>query len=95
VQRLEEERRAAAAQGAPEYFAPWFPWYYSPWRTPELRDDRLTLYADRLPAGVHEYVFFARATTAGSFLVPPPVIEESAFPEVFGRGDVERFTVRP
>jgi uncharacterized protein YfaS (alpha-2-macroglobulin family) len=93
--RLDDERRAAAVARGPAWVAPWFSWYYSPWRAAELRDDRLTLYADRLPAGVHEYIYLARATTPGSFLVPPPVAEEAPFPEVFGRGDAERFTVLP
>ena len=93
---LEEERRAALA-GDEEISAsgPWFPWYWSPWDETAVRDDRYTLFATQLPRGVHEYVYFARATTPGNFFVAPARAEESAFPEVFGRSDSTRFTVTP
>ena len=58
-----------------------------------LRDDRVTLLAARLPQGVHEYVYYARATTPGDFFVAPVHAEETYFPEVFGRSDSSRFTV--
>ena len=58
-----------------------------------LRDDRLVLLADRLPRGVHEYVYYARATTPGDFFVAPAHAEEAFFPEVFGRSDSGRFSV--
>ena len=95
--RLREELRAdqrdALTRSAPSYFAPWLPWYYSPWDHVDLRDDRVTLLAARLPQGVHEYVYYARATTPGDFFVAPTHAEETYFPEVFGRGDSSRFSV--
>jgi uncharacterized protein YfaS (alpha-2-macroglobulin family) len=57
------------------------------------RDDRVTLRAQELPRGVHEYTYYVRATTPGDFFVAPAVAEESFFPEVFGRSDSGRFTV--
>ena len=41
-------------------------------------------------AGVHEYSYYARATTPGRFIVPPAKAEEMYAPETFGRsaGDV-------
>ena len=77
----------------PQYWAPWYRWYYSPWKQVDLRDDRVELRTDTLPAGVHEYIYFARATAPGTFFVAPPHAEEGLFPEVFGRGDSGRFTV--
>ncbi|MFQ5382578.1 MAG: hypothetical protein ACE5EF_13300, partial [Dehalococcoidia bacterium] len=96
VARLEKERtrRADAGGFIPEYWAPWYGWYYSPWRQVDLRDDRAELRTDSLPAGVHEYVYYARATTPGLFFVAPPHAEQGLFPEVFGRGDSSWFTVR-
>ena len=51
----------------------------------EMRDDRVVLFADRLPAGVYEYTYLARATTYGSFVVAPTKAEEMYHPETFGR----------
>jgi len=53
------------------------------------------LSADRVPKGVYEYVYYARATTPGDFFVAPAHAEETYFPEVFGRSDSGRFTVAP
>ena len=92
-EQLNEDRRQARLAGAPADFAPWYRWYYSPWDQVDLRDDRLVLLADRLPRGVHEYVYYARATTPGDFFVAPARAEEAFFPEVFGRSDSGRFTV--
>lgn len=58
---------------------------YSLWVRTELKDDRLLLYADRLPTGVYEYEFFVRATHAGEFALPPTHAEEMETPEIFGR----------
>ena len=91
--QLEQDRRDAYYGSAPRYFAPWYAWYYNPWIHVDIRDDRLTLLATRLPKGVHEYVYYARATTPGDFFVAPAYAEETYFPEVFGRGDSSRFTI--
>jgi uncharacterized protein YfaS (alpha-2-macroglobulin family) len=93
--QLEADRRSAAK--APEllYNAPWLRWYYNPWQQVDLRDDRVTVSARTLPKGVYEFVYYARATTPGEFFVPPVVVEESYFPEVFGRSDSGRFAVLP
>ena len=39
-----------------------------------------------LSAGTYDYSYVARATTPGSFVVPPVRAEEMYFPETFGRG---------
>ncbi len=92
-EQLEADRTEARRGAAPAYYAPWFRWYWSPWDQVDLRDDRLVLLADRLPRGVHEYVYYARATTPGDFFVAPAHAEEAFFPEVFGRSDSGRFSV--
>ncbi|MCY3886388.1 MAG: Ig-like domain-containing protein [Chloroflexi bacterium] len=93
-QRLQAERAESPRGSAPSYYAPWYAWYYSPWDQVDIRDDRVVLLASHLPQGVHEYVYYARATAPGDFFVAPARAEESYFPEVFGRGDSGRFTVQ-
>jgi alpha-2-macroglobulin len=93
VEQLERERVAAYEKGTGTVVAPWYRWYYSPWQQVDLRDDRAVLRTDVLRRGVYEYVYYARATTTGSFFVAPALAGESYFPEVFGRSDSGRFTV--
>ncbi len=91
--QLDAERRQADEKQLGGYMAPWFGWYYSPWQQVEVRDDRVVLMVSRLPAGVYEYTYYARATTPGDFFIAPAHAEESYLPEVFGRSDSGRFTV--
>ncbi|HUF97786.1 MAG TPA: alpha-2-macroglobulin family protein, partial [Ilumatobacter sp.] len=50
-----------------------------------LRDDRVEAFATYLPGGTYEYSYIARATTPGTFVVPPARAEEIYAPETFGR----------
>lgn len=59
----------------------------------ELRDDGVYLYADWMPAGVHTYTWYARATTPGDYAQPAATVEEMYRPEVFGRTEAGRFVV--
>ena len=93
IRQLEADRTSVSHGSAPGYYAPWYGWYYSPWQYVDIRDDRVELQASRLYRGVHQYVYYARATTPGEFIVPPARAEESYFPEVFGRSDSGFFTV--
>ena len=92
-QQLWEEQAEALKGSSGGYCAPWYGWCFSPWDQVDLRDDRLVLQATRLPQGVHEYVYYARATAPGDFFVAPVHAEETYLPEVFGRSDSSRFTV--
>lgn len=49
------------------------------------RDDRAEVFATLLPAGTYDYSYIAKATTPGSFVVPPSRAEEIYAPETFGR----------
>ncbi|MEZ4380748.1 MAG: MG2 domain-containing protein [Nannocystaceae bacterium] len=60
----------------------WYPWWR--WDHTELRDDRLLLFADRLPAGIYTYSYLAKATTIGEFQLPPVHAEGMYTPERFG-----------
>jgi uncharacterized protein YfaS (alpha-2-macroglobulin family) len=73
--------------------SPWVGAFYSPFNHVERRDDRVALFADILPPGVHTSSFLARATTPGDYVLAPARAEEMYTPEVFGRSDGGRFVV--
>jgi uncharacterized protein YfaS (alpha-2-macroglobulin family) len=52
----------------------------------EMHDDRVLLFADSLPAGVHTHRYLARAVSFGRFLMPGAMAAQMYAPEVFGRG---------
>lgn len=60
-------------------------WGWSWYEHQNLRDDRAEAFTDYLWAGSWEYSYLARATTPGTFVVPPTTAEEIFSPEVFGR----------
>ncbi|HSO13191.1 MAG TPA: alpha-2-macroglobulin family protein, partial [Anaerolineales bacterium] len=70
----------------------WGWWYFS---HIELRDEKVVLSADYLPAGTYVYTYLARASTAGIFKVIPPTASEFYFPDVGGRGAGSVFEVKP
>jgi uncharacterized protein YfaS (alpha-2-macroglobulin family) len=67
--------------------------FWSPFNHTEKRDDRVVLFADHLPPGVHVASFVARATTPGEYLMKPAHAEEMYDPEVFGRSTGGTFKV--
>ncbi|MFO0664057.1 MAG: alpha-2-macroglobulin family protein [Polyangiaceae bacterium] len=71
----------------------WFWWSRTWYEHQNMRDERVEAFASLLWDGVHEYVYVARATTLGTFVVAPPKAEEMYSPEVFGRGAGDRVTV--
>lgn len=69
------------------------PYFWTPFNHVEVRDDRVLLFADWLPAGSHAFTLAVRATTPGRFLMAPARAEEMYSPEVFGRSDAGEFDV--
>ncbi len=69
----------------------WYPWWT--FDHSDLRDDRMLLFADMLPAGVYTYAYTARATTIGDFLLPPVKAEAMYEPERFGHSSSSRVKV--
>jgi uncharacterized protein YfaS (alpha-2-macroglobulin family) len=67
-------------------------WYFT---HTELRDEKVVLSSDYLPAGTYVYTYLARASTAGTFNVIPPTASEFYFPDVGGRGAGSTFVVKP
>ncbi len=70
----------------------WGWWFFT---HTELRDEKVVLSADYLPAGTYVYTYLARASTAGTFKVIPPTASEFYFPDVGGRGAGSEFVVKP
>jgi uncharacterized protein YfaS (alpha-2-macroglobulin family) len=80
-------------EGEGDYSNMWANSFWSPFNFVETRDDRVVLFADRLPPGVHVTSFVARATTPGEYVLKAAQAEEMYTPEVFGRSDGGKFTV--
>jgi alpha-2-macroglobulin len=59
----------------------------------EIRDDRVSYFTERLSDGVEVMEFLARATTAGTFVVPSANAEEMYQPEVMARTALRSFKV--
>jgi uncharacterized protein YfaS (alpha-2-macroglobulin family) len=65
-------------------------WY---WSHRELHDERVTFFANYLPAGSHDIGYLARATRAGTFVRPAMRAEAMYDPDVLGVGTAERMVV--
>ena len=69
-------------------------WWWGTWYEHQnLRDDRAEAFTSLLWDGVYEYTYYARATTPGTFIVPPTKAEEMYSPEVFGRSSSDQVIV--
>ncbi len=60
-------------------------WCWRWYEHQNLRDDRAEAFTSYLPGGTYTYSYTARATTPGTFVVPPARAEELYAPETFGR----------
>ena len=61
-------------------------WWWGTWYEHQnMRDERAEAFTSLLWDGVYNYTYVARATTPGTFVVPPTKAEEMYSPEVFGR----------
>ncbi len=71
-------------------------WWSRPWYEHQnMRDDRVEAFASLLRADVHQYSYYARATTPGTFIVPPTKAEEMYMPETFGRSASDIVKITP
>jgi uncharacterized protein YfaS (alpha-2-macroglobulin family) len=83
----------APGLGGPHLPGHWW-WRSRPWFDYQnLRDDRVEAFSTLLWEGVHIYSYVARATTPGTFVVPPPKAEEMYAPETFGRGATDHVII--
>jgi uncharacterized protein YfaS (alpha-2-macroglobulin family) len=70
-------------------------WWWGTWYEHQnLRDDRAEAFTSLLWDGVYQYTYIARATTPGTFIVPPAKAEEMYSPEVFGRSSSDWVIVK-
>lgn len=69
-------------------------WWWRNWfEHQNLRDERVEAFTSLLWEGVYNYAYVARATTPGTFVVPPAKAEEMYHPETFGRGASDRVVI--
>ncbi|HUQ32837.1 MAG TPA: DUF6049 family protein, partial [Pyrinomonadaceae bacterium] len=69
-------------------------WWWGNWfEHQNLRDERAEAFTSLLWEGVYNYAYVARATTPGTFVVPPTKAEEMYHPETFGRGASDKVVV--
>jgi len=73
----------------------WYGWGWWWFSHSEMRDEKVVLFAQYLPRGTYEYTYLMRASVPGQFLVLPSTAYQMYFPEVFGRSDGGKFTVKP
>ncbi len=60
----------------------------------EIRDDRLLLFADILPSGVHHYHYYVKVTSSGRFQLPALHASEMYHPEVNGNSAAQKVMVK-
>ena len=66
-------------------------YYYYGWPDHEnLRDERAEAFRSLLWPGVYQWSYIMRATSAGTFIIPPAKAEEMYSPENFGRSATEK-----
>ncbi len=75
------------------YWSDFYWWWWHWYSRSELRDEKVVLFADYLSAGTYEYTYTFRAVLPGEYQVIPTFANEFYFPEVFGRGEGELFTI--
>jgi uncharacterized protein YfaS (alpha-2-macroglobulin family) len=68
----------------------WGWWWFS---QVDFHDEKAVIYASYLPAGTYEYVYSIRAANPGVYNVIPTTGQEFYFPEVYGRGAGNTFTI--
>lgn len=73
--------------------SPWRWGFWSPFTYTDIRDNRVVVFADHLPPGVHVTSFVARATTPGTFILKPARGSLMYEPEVWGRSEGGSFEV--
>ncbi|HQZ36226.1 MAG TPA: alpha-2-macroglobulin family protein, partial [Ilumatobacteraceae bacterium] len=84
---------ASSTDGDTGYWGCCDGWWGRWFQHEQLRDDRTEAFTTLLPAGTYTYSYIARATTPGTFVVPPTRAEEMYAPETFGRTATDRMII--
>jgi len=90
----DESVEEGVSRGGRGIFHHYWYWRGTWYEHQNLRDERVEAFTSMLWEGVHEYTYFARATSPGLFVVPPSRAEEMYAPETFGRGQSDRVRVQ-
>jgi len=83
----------ADTEGGTAFWACCDGWWGRWFQHEQLRDDRTEAFTTLLPAGTYTYSYIARATTPGTFVVPPTRAEEMYAPETFGRTATDKMII--
>ena len=59
-----------------------------------MKDDRVLTFFDHIEPGMYRVHYLARATSVGTFVVPPTRVEAMYVPEVYGRTAASWLAVR-
>ncbi|MBN1430823.1 MAG: Ig-like domain-containing protein [Anaerolineae bacterium] len=59
----------------------------------QIRDEKATLYAERLPAGTYIFSYKLRLGIPGQYHVLPTIVRNFYFPDIYGRAGGEIFTI--
>ncbi|MGC4042553.1 MAG: alpha-2-macroglobulin family protein [Armatimonas sp.] len=78
--------------GNSRYGYGWWSWWHWYEHT-NLRDERAEAFTSYLWEGAYEFTYVCRATTPGTFVVPPTKAEEMYAPETFGRSASDKVRV--
>jgi alpha-2-macroglobulin len=70
------------------------PAFRSSWFHREYRDDRVLTFVEHMAAGAYHYRYLARASSLGTFVVPPARAECMYEPETFGRTAAATIEIR-
>jgi len=70
----------------------WKWWYFT---RVEIGDDRLSMYAEYLPAGTYQYTYPLRAVHPGEYRVLPTRAWANYFPEIYAHSAGEVFSIKP
>lgn len=60
----------------------------------EMYNDKVLLFADYLPPGIHTHTYLVRVTTPGTYCLPVTKAEEMYTPEVFGRSREDKVVIK-
>ncbi len=80
--------------GSKSYGFGYYNWRGAWFEHQNFRDERAEAFTSLLWEGVYNYSYVARATTPGTFVVPPAKAEEMYHPETFGRTGTDFVNVK-
>jgi len=93
--KAEAEARQNAEANADPKKATWLgTTYRSATSRRQVKDDRVLTFFDHIEPGMYRVHYLARATSVGTFVVPPTRVEAMYVPEVYGRTAASWLAVR-